>query len=267
VQHLIARQTTEWNAASSYIVMAAHSAGDLRTLVRNVARDEIKHLTILSCADWYLFGPRPWARLVKMVKLGLENYQHQRKIRSGGNILGGNHALSVEGVFSHALTALFLTLWLRTIPLRTLTKIFETPSQLPGLASPELSPERQVEINRTLVRGKVKRANLIRWLPAHRDAALQWRRFELANAAEIEELIEARLGRFRGAEMPGTIGERDVLRLISGAGNRKMRRCLLERLRDYQLHHNRHVLARRSHNQNAHDREKANLPLIYADSR
>jgi hypothetical protein len=254
VRHLTARRTSEWNAASSYIVMAAHSSGDLRTLVCNIVRDEIKHLAILSSADYYLFGPRPWSRLVKLVQLGLENYRQHRKIRSGGNILGGNLALSIEGVVSHALTAVFLAKWLRGLPLSTLTEIFETPSRLPELAALAPSPERQAEMESTLERGKEKREGLLRWKPDDREKALQRRRCEEVNATMMQEIIARQLDGFLGAEAPGSSGEKRVRGLISGVTisgkkiggmtSRQLRTCLRESLRHYQIHHNRHVRAR-----------------------
>ena len=51
VRLVIGRQAAEWNSSSTYLVMAAHARGDLHHLLRNVARDEIKHLGILAAAD------------------------------------------------------------------------------------------------------------------------------------------------------------------------------------------------------------------------
>jgi hypothetical protein len=244
VQHMINRQASEWNAASSYVVMTVHAAGDLRILLRNIARDEIKHLAILSSADSYLFGPRPWARLFAMVRLGLENYHQQRKMRSGGDILGGNPALSLEGIVSHVLTALFLTKWLKTVPLRTLATVFETASKLPELAALTPSPERQAQITEVLRKGREKRMALARWKAGPRSNALQQRGLEEANAGAIQEFVAAELGGFRGAEVPGSAGEKHMKELIADCNNKQLRACLLDRLRDYQIHNNRHVMAR-----------------------
>ena len=90
MRHLISREAAEWASSSTYIVMAAHASGSLHTLLRNVARDEIKHLCILSAADRYLLGPRPWARFVELVKIGLEHYRGQRRRRSGCDRIGAN---------------------------------------------------------------------------------------------------------------------------------------------------------------------------------
>ena len=64
---LAGRQSSEWNASSVYVVLAAHATGALHTVMRNVARDEIKHLAILSALDRYLLGPRPWRRFADLI--------------------------------------------------------------------------------------------------------------------------------------------------------------------------------------------------------
>ncbi len=176
VQHLIGRQTTEWNASSSYVVMAAHATGPLHPVIRNLERDEVKHLCIMSAADQYLFGPRPWGRFVELVKKGLGNFTSQKKSRSGGEVFGTNPVLAVEGIAAHLLTEWFLRRWLRTVPLRTLTEVFETPSSLAELAAEAASPERQAEINEALRREREKRLRLERWAPKQRRQALEQRR-------------------------------------------------------------------------------------------
>jgi hypothetical protein len=249
VEHIISRQTTEWNASSSYIVMAAHAAGDLHILVRNMARDEIKHLCILSSADTYLFGPRPLGRFVDLVKLGIGNYQRQRAARSGGALLGTNWALAVEGIFSHLLTAIYLTKWLRTVPLRTLTAVFETPSKLPELAAFAPSPERQAEIDEIAREGERKRRTLARWKPKERNKALEQRCFEEKNkqlhARLLQLMVATKLGGFTGAEQPGSAADKKARKQIRRMSKGPVRTALKEMLRDYQIRNNRHVRERK----------------------
>jgi hypothetical protein len=248
IEHIISRQTTEWNASSSYIVMAAHAAGDLHTLARNMARDEIKHFCILSSADNYLFGPRPLGRVVDLVKLGIGNYRRQRAARSGGALLGTNWALAVEGVFSHLMTAVYLTKWLRTVPLRTLTTVFETPSRLPELAAFAPPPARQAEIDAITREGERKRRELARWKPEERDKALEQRQFEekkgRLNARLLRTMVALKLGGFSGAEEPGSVEEKKTRQQIRRMSRGPVRTALLEMLRDYQLRNNRHVRER-----------------------
>jgi hypothetical protein len=234
VRHIVSRQVTEWNASSSYIVMAAHSASssDLRCLLLNIVRDEIKHLSILSSADAYLFGPRLGRRFVDWVKLGIENYRITRAGRSGGDILGGNPVLAVEGIVAHLLTAWQVAKWLRTVPLRTLTAVFETPSKLPDLAAFAPLSEQQARIDDVLQKGKEKRFGLVRWDPQPREKALTQRQFEEVRRDTIEKLSAETLNGFQG-------------RLLAATRDKRMlRSCQRDRLRDHQIRNNRHVLGR-----------------------
>lgn len=244
IYHIINRQTTEWNAGSSYIVMAAHAAGDLHILARNIARDEIKHFCIVSSADSYLFGPRPWRRFVDIVKLGISNYRRQRRVRSGGSLLGANWALAIEGIVSHLLTAFYLTKWLRTVPLRTLTTVFETPSKLPELAAFAPSPERQAEIDETLRQGAHKRRELARWRPEERNPALQQRWFEENNEQLLQNIVATEPEGFHGAEEPGSAAEKQAKRHIKRLSKGPVRRTLLAMLREHQIRNNRYTKRR-----------------------
>ncbi len=255
VRHIISRQVVEWNASSSYIVMAAHSSSsDLRVLVRNIVRDEIKHLSILSSADAYLFGPRPWRRFVDWVKLGIGNYRNTRAVRSSGDLLGGNPVLAVEGIVAHLLTAFYVSKWLRTVPLRTLAAVFETPSQLPDFAAFSPLPDQQAQSDETLRKGKEKRLGLGRWDWETRTKALTQWQFEDAYARTIETIISAELDGFQGAEVRDsgrdvTIRKRIASLALDGHGleahgKRMLRSCLRDRLRHYQIQNNRHVLGR-----------------------
>jgi hypothetical protein len=137
LEHLMSRQTTEWNASSSYLVMAAHSQGELHKIVRNLERDEVKHLAILGAVHCYLFGWQPWRRLWAVIRQGLANYGLQRQRRSGGRMLGANPVTAVEGIVAHLLTEFLVRRWLRKVPLRTLRAVFEAPSRLQALAASE----------------------------------------------------------------------------------------------------------------------------------
>ena len=248
LRHLISRQTTEWNASSGYVVMAAHATGHLHNLIRNLERDEVKHLCIMSAADAYLLGPRRWRRFFALVRTGLGNFTRQKQSRSGGDAFGSNPVTAIEGIAAHLLTEFHLRKWLKTIPLRTLALVFETPSSLPEPAAPAPSPQRQAEIQERLQKGKERRVRLERWQPARRRRALEQQRYEEANADIIEQAIGEELAGFKGAELPGSPGEqatrRQISRRTSRVSRKMTRRCLLDRLRDYQVQRNHHVLAR-----------------------
>ena len=105
--------------------MAAHASGSLHALLREVARDEIKHLCVLSAADYYLQGPRPWSRVAALVGSGLEHYRGQRRQRSGGQSIGANALTATEVVAAHLLMEFFVRRWLSTLQRRTLVTTFE----------------------------------------------------------------------------------------------------------------------------------------------
>jgi hypothetical protein len=249
LRHLISRQTTEWNASSSYVVMAAHATGHLLNLIRNLERDEIKHLCIMSAADAYLLGPRPWRRFLDLVRKGLGNYTSQKKSRSGGDAFGTNPVTALEAIAAHLLTEFCLRKWLKTIPLRTLTIVFETPSSISELAAFAPSPQRQAQIDEALKNGKEKRLRLDRWEPEQKRQALEQRRFEELHEGVIKETIALELEGFKGAESPCSQREKDVRKLIrhvTRIGTKKLRICLLGRLRDFQVQNNRHDVAHES---------------------
>jgi hypothetical protein len=248
LRHLISRQTTEWNASSSYIVMAAHATGNLHNLIRNLERDEVKHLCIMSAAA-YLLGSRPWGRFLDLVRKGLENYTSQKKSRSGGEVFGTNPITAIEGIAAHLFTEFYLRKWLKTIPLRTLTVIFETPSSIPELGALAPSPQAQAEIDASLNLGKEKRLSLDRWAPERRRKALEQQRFEESHEGAIEQLIASDLEGFKGAGTPGSEGDKEMrkrIRHVTRAGSKMLRTSLFDRLRDFQVQHNHHVVSQAS---------------------
>jgi len=246
VRLVISRQAAEWNSSSTYIVMAAHATGDLHHVLDNVARDEIKHLAILGAADRYLFGPRRWRRFADLLRESLRQYRGHRRRRSGGEMMGTNAVTAFEVVATHLLVERHVRQWLETVPLSTLEAVFEAPSRLPEIAVGKLPPELRTQAETTLKNGAEKRAGLSRWEPRRRQLALEQRTFETDEARAIEEITRREFDGFRGAETPGAPADKQARKRIRMMGGRMMRACLVDRLRDYQVRNNRHVLARRT---------------------
>jgi hypothetical protein len=241
LSHLTSRQTTEWNASSSYIVMAAHATGHLHGLIRNLERDEVKHLCIISAAGVYLLGWRPWGRFRDLVRKGVGNYERQKESRSGGDVFGTNPITAIEGITAHLLTEYYLRKWLETVPLRTLTTVFETPSSIPEPGQSAVSPERMAEIEDASNRGKDKRLRLDRWAAEQRQQALRQGEWEESHQEEVARIVESELGGFENAEDPGSDGDRAVrgrIRRLTGTRGKEMRATLLDRLRDFQIRNN-----------------------------
>jgi hypothetical protein len=203
----------------------------------------------MSAAHQYLFGPRPWRRFIELVKKGLENYRGQQKSRSAGRTLGANPVTAIEGIAGHLLVEFFIRRWLRTVPLRTLEAVFETPSSVSALAETASSAQRQAEIDRALREGREQRLGLRRWEPVPRKKALRQRHFEEASAALLQGKIGGDLGNFNGAETPGSRGAKRMIARIkrsARSGSPLLYAALRNHLRDFQIRNNPHVAGRRS---------------------
>jgi hypothetical protein len=121
----ISREAAEWNSSSTYSVMAAHAEGDLHILLRNIARDEIKHLSVLSAADAHLFGPRPWSRFLRLVRNGLQEYRGHKAKRTRGHELGQNPVTAFEVIVAHLLTEWRIRRWLQRLTAVELAAVFD----------------------------------------------------------------------------------------------------------------------------------------------
>lgn len=247
VRLIFSREAAEWNSSSTYLVMAAHATGDLHDLIRNVARDEIKHLAILSAADRYLFGPRPWRRFVQLVRNSLEEFRGQKHKRSGGELLGTSWITALEVIVAHVMAEVSVRKWLRTLPLATLSSIFETPSNVLDAATLVGPAERRARLEEVSERGREQRATLLRWHAPAKRRAEKVRAFERVQQATIDRLVATRFANFHGAEVPGSRADRAVRRKIGRLGPRMLRGSVLSRLRDYQIRNNRYVCARNRH--------------------
>ena len=254
VAHVLSRETTEWNASSVYVIVAAHAKGEMKEFISNVMRDEIKHLSIVSGADLYLFGPRPWARLRDMVKVALDFLNYHRSNRSDGGSIGSNPVTLLELGAAHLMSEYYTRKWLKTVPLSTLREVFEPKSNLPELAAFQPGPERQAEIDSLLAEGRAKRDALAGWSFARAKKAAVRAAAEARNQALLTKLTEEKFGGFTGAE-PGS--PKEALALagirglkasdlggISGEEAAALRTLLVERLRASQIHNNRHVAGR-----------------------
>ena len=235
VKLVISRQAAEWNSSSTYVVLTAHATGKLHDLLRNVARDEVKHLAILGAVDRYLFGPRRWRRLGDLLRLSIDQFNAQRRRRSGGDLMGTNPVTALEVVAAHLVSEYYIRRWLETLPLRVVASIFETSSRLAEMAVADLTPDQQAASEASLRQGKEQRDLLTRWDPEERRRALEQRAFETEQATVIERMVASEFGGFRGAETPGSRQDRILRRRIPTRGHRLVSASLLDRLREYQV--------------------------------
>lgn len=225
---LVSREAAEWNSSSGYSVMAAHSTGELHALIRNVARDEIKHLSILSSASLYLFGPRPWRRFAALLGKSLAEYRGQKARRSRGGEMGSNPITAFEVVACHLLTEFFIRRWLRSLSPRILASTFETSATPPEPADAAAAAARRT---------------LARWDTRSRRKPLLRQAFDEANALAIEHIETTEFDGFRGARIPGSRGEKQLMKRIGKCRPSLLRACLSDRLRHYQIQNSRRALA------------------------
>ncbi len=250
LKHLGTRQTYEWNASSAYFLLLAHSTGALHEAIANVMRDEVKHLTIMSAANDYIYGNRPWHRFGRLAKNAVKALWQQKDSRSTGSSVK-DPAILLAGAMSHLIVEYRIRQYLRTLPLQTLEKIFDAQSELPPLAFAGITPEELVKREEERQRLLEDRRNLSMWTPSQRKEALQQRRFEEEHAEAIQEIIRVYLSNFEGAETPGTMGDTAVLLRIENlnfssgfdgatyrTNEKRIRTILKDRLRDYQIEHN-----------------------------
>jgi hypothetical protein len=242
VRLIISREAAEWNSSSTYVVMAVHATGELHELLRNIARDEMKHLAILSAADRYLFGPRPWHRFVRLVRNSLEEFRGQKHKRTGGELLGTSWITAVEVIAAHLMAEWQMRKWLKGLPLSTLEWTFEARSTLPDIAVIEITAERRARLEGGLKKGREQRLNLSRWNPAARRGAQAARERERVHRKELD-VLATEFANFAGAEVPGSPADRALREKIRRSAPRVLRGFLIERLRDHQIRNSRCVCA------------------------
>ncbi len=247
--HMDSRQATEWNAAAIYAALLTHAEGPLHRWLRNVFRDEVKHLAILSAADRYLRGPRPGRRLWGMLASILEQLRYHGAQRSGRGQAAQDPVFVLEILFTHVVVERRIRCWLRTLPHATLQRIFDQPSRLPEHSRGELPPREAEARAEERRRGEQEREQLSLWRPRERSAMFTYRELVERHRGTIDDVIERVFDGFRGAECPtsaaATRVRAHIARLsvrdlggIPSAALPSVRRALVERLRDYQVDNN-----------------------------
>jgi hypothetical protein len=104
--------------------------------------------------------------------------------------------------------------YLWNLPLKTLERIFDTPSRLPE--RPSLStPQEREENARRVEENKRLRKELAHWPERLRKAAFKQRRFEESHQELIKKIIATRLGGLQGVESSETQMNK-VLAMIKG---------------------------------------------------
>jgi hypothetical protein len=198
-KHLSGRNYTETGSAGTYALMAAHTRAELRLALINLVGDELKHLTVVAAADIYLRGKDANKRLIRMLEKGISELDEAANERTAGKKVYSNPFNIFEVLIALSMIEVRMRRYLCNLPLKTLERIFDTPSRLPerpSLATPREREEdaRRIEENKRL------RKELAHW-PGHlRKAAFKQRRFEESHQELIKKIIATRLGSLQGVE-------------------------------------------------------------------
>ena len=254
--HHYSRQSTEWSATSSYLVLAAHAEGDLQQSIVNVAADEIKHLTLLTAAQTYLFGYSPWVRLTNMVKKSWAEFRSHKNDRSTGGEVSSNPITFFEILVSHVMTEIKMRQYMRTLPLGTLHGFFESQSKLPELDRVKIPADLREEMEVLQSAGSVIRQDYLRWSPKTLAAALKQVGFEKINQKLVSKVVEKEFANFAGAEDFESLQSMQIQKRINeidlsaykfigwnpnGPTEENFRKALYHRLREFQILNNAHI--------------------------
>ena len=72
IMHLSNRVASEVGASSSYLTIASKLKGSTGAFIREMYRDELKHLAIFGSASQYINGYRPWKRRLELLRDNLD---------------------------------------------------------------------------------------------------------------------------------------------------------------------------------------------------
>ena len=213
-KHLSGRNYTETGSAGTYALMASHTRDELRLALMNLVGDELKHLTVVGAADIYLRGKDANNRLIRMLEKGFSELHEAANVRTAGKKVYSNPFNIFEAFVALLMIEVRMRGYLCTLPLKTLERIFDTPSRLPELPS-LATPQEREENDRRIEENRRLRKELAHWPEHLRKAALKQRRFEESHQELIEKIIATRLGSLQGVESSET-RMNNVLAMING---------------------------------------------------
>jgi len=243
MKHLVSRNATEWNANSGYVLLMAHAKGAAQKKIDDIRRDETKHIAIFSGAYKYVFGTQAVARIQQMLKKIITEFKYEKANRTEGNPLNGENLVLFEGALAHIAVEMNVQKYYKSVPLRTLQKLFEIPETSDLNDNPDLSADMKEKILQIAKVEKQKRLSLARWGAKEREAQQQQRAYEKQHENSLLQAIQSDLRMFTGAEVPDSPGDQLVkidIRKISRNFPMPSRAetCFLEMLRDYQIMNN-----------------------------
>jgi len=245
IEHLYSRQANEWAASSAYVYLAGHSreGSVLRDYVMNIARDEFKHLAIVSGAYAYLFGPQLNKRMLGMIRVTLNLLKIHRANRTTADGIFGHPLSKLEVLMVYAMMERKVREWVTTLPYKTLKIVFDGPSLAPVLPAAAMTPDALKRLIEQQANGKRIRDLREFWNGKDRMAVLDQEFYEQAHAAGIDRIIREEFGSFAGMEDPASAAAKEALKRIDSYRTRAfdvkmMRKILRDNLRHHQIMNN-----------------------------
>ncbi|MBK9294594.1 MAG: hypothetical protein IPM57_09135 [Oligoflexia bacterium] len=196
--HLIARNDTEWHAASAYFFLGAHSKNALNQWVANVRHDELKHMSIFGGLYKYLRGNTYNSRLKGMLLKMLEEIK-EKDSKSDYADFASEPLSLLELAYVHIMYEKEIRLFFKSLPLKSLRKIYETKVNLEPLESTPIEASKLLQLKQAIEQETKMRKTLARWPKSQRKHYEELEDFEKQFDALIIKIISD-LEYFKGAE-------------------------------------------------------------------
>ncbi len=251
--HLISRSDTEWHAASAYIWLFIHSKGSAQRWVLELIKDEIKHQAIFGGLYKYLKGDNYNHRLKVMLQKLKEEIGDKS---TSSNSKPDSFVLTfLEFTYIHVQYEILIRDYLKSVPLKSLRKIYETEIALQDVdEAPAFKGFDKQAMFELIQEREGVRKNIGDWTKKDRDKAFELEDFEVKHHKFLYTLIRKKYNLFKGAETYDTPESDKILSDIKGltvvdlhanfgfAVDKKdlvlVKKSLKENLRDYQIMNN-----------------------------
>jgi ferredoxin-NADP reductase len=198
--HLVSRNDTEWHAGSAYYFLGGHADKALGTWIGNVREDELKHMSLFGGLYKYIFGDTYNNRLSGMLKKALQE-ANEKGNSEFGDVFATEPVAALEMLYTHVLYEKKIREFFKSLPLKSLRKIYETEVKLPPLKAVEMDPKKAEKIALATTQEESRRKGLARWPKKQREAAEKLEYFEINNKDLLDKIIVDRYGTFKGAEV------------------------------------------------------------------
>ena len=168
LDHLLSRMTSEIGASGAYVMITNNITGASKSMVQEVMRDEMKHLSIFGTAYQYLTGSDPMAS----IKRRLGNYKsllgfafRHTSAESGRTSFDQKipNAVAIQLLSSIHEVELQIQKYLRTVPFISMVRLFDTEIARPEGGFRFDSPTEQLSLDLTRAQAQLERVTMSGW--------------------------------------------------------------------------------------------------------